>query len=232
MTVKRDIVEGLKAALPVILAAGPFGLLFGALAVDNGFSVGEAVLMSATVYAGASQMVGIDLFGDKIAPWLIVLSIFAVNFRHVLYSAVVGRKTAHWSKLQRYAGFFFLIDPQFAEAEKRAETGKPLSFVWYMSAGVPIYLTWVAEGYLGATFGKLVDNPAAYGVDFLLPIYFLGLVMGFRKRPNWLAVVIVSGVASVGAYVLVGSPWHVSIGALAGVMTAAAIAGKPKEATE
>lgn len=232
MTVKRDIVEGLKAALPVILAAGPFGLLFGALAVDNGFTVGEAVLMSATVYAGASQMVGIDLFGDKIAPWLVVLSIFAVNFRHVLYSAVVGRKTAHWSKLQRYAGFFFLIDPQFAEAEKRAETGKPLSFVWYMSAGVPIYLTWVAEGYLGATFGKLVENPAAYGVDFLLPVYFLGLVMGFRKRPNWLPVVIVAGVASVGAYALVGSPWHVSLGALAGVLTAAAIAGKPKEAAQ
>lgn len=232
MTVKRDIVEGLKAALPVILAAGPFGLLFGALAIDNGFTVGEAVLMSATVYAGASQMVGIDLFGDKIAPWLIVLSIFAVNFRHVLYSAVVGRKIRHWSKLQRYAGFFFLIDPQFAEAEKRTENGKLLSFIWYMSAGIPVYLAWVAEGFLGATFGKLVENPAAYGIDFLLPIYFLGLVMGFRKRPNWLPVVIVAGIASVGAYVLVGSPWHVSIGALAGVLTAAAIAGRPKEVAE
>jgi 4-azaleucine resistance transporter AzlC len=232
MYIKRDIIDGVKAAVPVILAAGPFGLLFGALAVDNGFTVSEAVLMSATVYAGASQMVGIDLFGDKIAPWLIVLSIFAVNFRHVLYSAVVGRQIGHWSKLQRYAGFFFLIDPQFAEAEKRTETGKPLSFVWYMATGIPIYLTWVAEGFLGATFGKLVENPAAYGVDFLLPIYFLGLVMGFRKRPNWLPVVIVSAVVSVGAYALVGSPWHVSIGALAGVLAAAAIARKPKEAEE
>ena len=47
--------------------------------------------MSATVYAGASQMVGIELFGNKVPPWLIVLSIFAVNFRHVLYSASFGR---------------------------------------------------------------------------------------------------------------------------------------------
>ena len=38
-------------------------------------------------------MVGIELFGQKVAPWLIVLSIFAVNFRHVLYSAAFG--TAH-----------------------------------------------------------------------------------------------------------------------------------------
>jgi predicted branched-subunit amino acid permease len=59
--------------------------------VDNGLSAGEAVLMSATVYAGASQMVGIELFGSDVAPWLIVFSVFAVNFRHVLYSA------AHWA---------------------------------------------------------------------------------------------------------------------------------------
>ena len=55
--------------------------------------------MSATVYGGASQMVGIELFGQKIAPWLIVLSIFAVNFRHVLYSAALGRRLAHWPLL-------------------------------------------------------------------------------------------------------------------------------------
>ena len=46
---------------------------FGALAVENGFTVAEATLMSATVYGGASQMVGIELFGQKIAPWLVVL---------------------------------------------------------------------------------------------------------------------------------------------------------------
>lgn len=230
MTVKRDIIEGLRGAVPVVLAAGPFGLLFGALAIDNGFTVGEAVLMSATIYAGASQMVGINLFGETIAPWLIVLSIFAVNFRHVLYSAVVGQQIGHWSAVQRYVAFFFLIDPQFAEAEKRTETGKPLSFVWYMAVGIPIYLAWIVEGWLGATFGSLVKNPAAYGVDFLLPIYFLGLVMGFRKRPNWLPVVAVSAVVSIGAYALVGSPWHVSIGALAGVAAAAVLAtGRPDE---
>ncbi len=232
MNAKREIADGIRSAMPVIFAAAPFGLLFGALAIDNGFSVVEAMLMSATVYAGASQMVGINLFGDHIAPWLIVLSIFAVNFRHVLYSAVVGRHIGHWSRLQRYFGFFFLIDPQFAEAEKRAEDGKTVTFLWYMSAAIAIYASWVLEGWLGAVFGKLVANPADYGVDFLLPVYFLGLVMGFRKRPSWVPVVAVSAVASIGAYVLVGSPWHVSLGALAGVLTAAAIGGKPAEAAE
>ena len=67
---------------------------------------------------------------------------------------------------------------------------------------------------------SLIPNPHALGLDFLLPIYFLGLVMGFRQRPLWLPIVLVSGVASILAYKFVGSPWHVSIGALVGIVLA------------
>jgi predicted branched-subunit amino acid permease len=49
-------------------------------------------------------------------------------------------------------------------------------------------------------------------------------VIGFRKRPLWLPVVLVSGVASMIAYKYVGSPWHVSLGAAAGILLAAAMA--------
>ena len=55
--------------------------------------------------------------------------------------------------------------------------------------GWPIYVTWVAETAIGAYFGGLIPDPHALGLDFLLPIYFLGLVMSFRKRPLWLPVV-------------------------------------------
>jgi len=46
--------------------------------------------------------------------------------------------------------------------------------------------------------------------------------MGFRKRPLWLPVVLTSAAASIVAYHLVGSPWHVSLGAAVGVLVAAA----------
>lgn len=213
--------RGMRRSIPVVIAAAPFGLLYGTLAVGNGLTVGETVLMSATIYAGASQMVGIELFGQNIAPWMLVMSIFAVNFRHVLYSAVSGRATRHWSRLKRYLAFFFLIDPQFAEAERRVTEGRPITLAWYMGLALPIYLFWVAEALVGALFGQLIPNPEAFGFDFLLPIYFLGLVMEFRERPLWLPVVAVSATASIAAYYTVGSPWHVSIGAVAGIALAA-----------
>jgi predicted branched-subunit amino acid permease len=165
-------------------------------------------------------MVGIELFGQHVAPWLIVLSIFAVNFRHVLYSASIGRRIAHWPVIQQALGYFVLTDPQFAVAERKAEAGETVGFAWYMGLGLPVYVFWGIESALGAVFGKLIPDTHALGIDFLLPIYFLGLVMGFRKRPLWLPVVIASAAASIIAYKTVGSPWHVSIGAVAGVLLA------------
>lgn len=216
-----DFWEGFRLSVPVIVAAGPFAMLFGALAVGNGFTVFEAFLMSAAVFGGASQMVGIELFGHHVAPWLIVLSIFAVNFRHVLYSAAIGRHLAHWPLIQQAVAYFILTDPQYAIAESKVESGRKVSFAFYMGAGLPVYVSWNILTALGAFFGQMIPDTHALGIDFLLPIYFLGLVMGFRKRPLWLPVVLASAAASILAYKTIGSPWHVTVGALAGVVFAA-----------
>jgi len=220
-----EFLQGMRAGLPTIIGAAPFGLLFGALAVENGLSVGETVLMSAAIYGGASQMVGIELFGQAVAPWLVVLSIFAVNFRHVLYSATLGRRIGNWPPARQAVAFFFLIDPLYAETEMKGQRGEAIGFAWYMGMALPIYALWLAESWLGATFGTLIADPGALGIDFLLPLYFLGLVMGFRGRPLWLPVVALSAGAAIAAVHLVGSPWHVSIGAAAGILFAVVMAG-------
>lgn len=230
---RRDLVAGAKLSIPVVISVAPFGLLFGALAVGKGLSVFDTILMSAAIYGGASQMVGIELFGDRIAPWLIVLSIFAVNFRHLLYSAAVGKHFAKWPLAQQAISYFLLTDPTFAETERAAERGVRTSFAWYMGMSIPLYFIWLVTTALGAVFGRLIANPQAFGFDFLLPLYFLGLLMSFRKRASWIPVVIASGLASIVAYQFVGSPWHVSLGAIAGVALAAIIgpAKRPNEST-
>ena len=220
--------RGVRLGIPVFVASAPFAVLFGAIAVKNGFTPAETVLMSATIYGGASQMVGIELFGQTTPPWLIVFAIFAVNFRHILYSAAVGRRIGHWTGVQKAIGFYFLVDPQYAELERKAENGERISFVWYVGMAAPIYILWIVNTWLGAVFGSLLPDAHALGLDFLLPIYFLGLVVGFRKRPLWLPIVIAAAVVSVIAHNLVGSPWHISIGALAGIALAAAMPVSPE----
>lgn len=221
MTRSEQFTNGMKKGFVVALSSAPFGILFGAIAVDNGFSLAEAALMSALVYGGASQLVGIELFGHHVAAWVIVLSVLAVNFRHVLYSAALAPIIGRFPLIQRLLAFFLLVDPQFAETEKREEAGKPVTVLWYMSMGGVVWVGWVVNTMIGAFFGSLIGDPKAIGIDVLLPVYFLGLTMGFRTRHNFFPVMLAGAVGSVASYHVVGSPWHISVGAAFGIAIAA-----------
>jgi predicted branched-subunit amino acid permease len=228
---KDEIRDALRRGIAVAISASPFAILFGAVAVDNGLTIAEAALMSATLYAGASQLVGVELFDHHVAPWLVVLSILAVNFRHVLYSAAIAAHIRHLTFWQKATSLFLLTDPQFAETERRADAGIRVSYVWSMVLGLTVYVPWLCLTVVGCFLGNLIGDPKALGIDVLLPIYFMGLVLGFRSRANWLPVVLASAAGSILALHFVGSPWHVSLGALAGILVAALmpLAGKESD---
>lgn len=226
---RYDFRQGLRGGAIIALSSAPFGVLFGAVAIDNGLSFLETLLMSATVYAGASQLVGIELFGQRVEPWLVVLSVFAVNFRHILYSAALAKYIQHYSPLQKALAFFLLVDPQFAEGVRRGESGQSVSFSWYFGFGAVIYVSWSISTMIGAWFGKMIGDPASIGIDILLPVYFLGMVLAFRSRWGFAPVVLASAIGSVAAYHFVGSPWHVSLGAAAGIVVATLLPLKSKD---
>ena len=220
---REEIRDAVRRGSAVALSLVPFAVLFGAVAIENGLTIAEATLMSVVVFAGAGQLVGVELFNHHAAAWLVVLSIFAVNFRHVLYSAAIARHIAHFSFVQKCFGFFLLMDPLFAESERRGDSGIVLTPRWYFLFSLSIYIPWVVMTFVGALLGNLIGNPEQIGIDVLLPVYFMGLVFRFRNRANWLPIVLASSVGSIVALYVVGSPWHVSLGALAGIAVAAAL---------
>ena len=73
----------------------------------------------------------------------------------------------------------------------------------------------------------MIGDPKALGIDVLLPIYFLGLTMSFRRRHNFMPVMAAGAVGSVVAYHVVGSPWHISVGAALGIVVAAILPPSP-----
>lgn len=224
-TSTQEFIDGFRDAITVTVAASTFGMLFGATAIKNGLSFGETIFASASIFAGASQFVYLELAGLNVPAWSIILAVFAVNFRHILYSASLGRKMRNFNLFQRYFGFFFMVDPMFGAGEHRAQT-RGLRPAYYFGFASNIYPNWVLFTAIGAWGGALIDDPAKYGLDFILPIYFLTLVMGFRSRANWLPVVIVSGITSALLYNTIGPPWHISLGALAGIFIAVVIGKK------
>jgi predicted branched-subunit amino acid permease len=49
---RQELIAGLKAASPLLVAMVPIGVVFGAIAVSKGLSTLEACLMSLLVFAG------------------------------------------------------------------------------------------------------------------------------------------------------------------------------------
>lgn len=221
-----DIRAGLRDVLPVLGAVLPFAAVFGAVAVESGLSPAEVMIASASIYAAASQYVMIDLMGQAVPIWSIVLAVFALNFRHVLYSASLGRHMGAFSFWQKALAFFLLVDPQFAASEARAAK-RGLRPAYYFAYALAIYAVWIVSNLLGVLFGSLLENPAALGLDFLLPLYFMGMIMGFHGRSHFLLILAVSAAASLIVHQTLGSPWHITVGGGIGMLVAAALS-KPK----
>lgn len=232
-----DIRRGLAASFPVTVAVSPIGALFGAVAVGNGLTVADAALMSATAYAGASQFVAVDLFGREVPAWSILLSVFAVNVRHVLYSAAIAPLVRHLRPRTKAGVFFFLADPAFGFTETEAQEGRRFSATSFFAYSALMYGVWIAATIVGGAFGRLIEHPERWAIDMLFPIYFLALVMSFRARAFFWRTATVSAVVAAVVYhgaalgLPIGPPWHVALGGLAGILAAAfSVPREPPEA--
>jgi predicted branched-subunit amino acid permease len=92
----RQLWLGMVETLPLVIAAFPFGIVFGALAQSTGLGFAVTLGMSAIVFAGASQFIAITLLAAATAFPVIVLTVFVVNLRQMLYSANLMHQVEHW----------------------------------------------------------------------------------------------------------------------------------------
>ena len=224
MAPRQLIWLALRDIAPVLLAALPFGVVIGALAAKKGLPFDQIMLMSGLIFAGASQFVALELWGMPPPFWLVVFSVLAVNFRHILYSAALGRKMLHWPAAGRYAGFALMVDPVYVLGELRG--GARLSGVYYAAIAIPLYVGWMIATALGALFGRLIEDPKDFGLDFVLAAYFIYLVAQFRERANAAPIILVSAVLALIAFLTIGPPWHIASGAFGGIVVAAGLAGR------
>lgn len=228
----KDFTQGAVAISPVCIAALPIGLVWGALATERGMGLFEIGLMSATVFAGASQFVAVGLWGTPLPVAAIVLATLMVNLRHVMMSASLARSMERFSPVQRLTALFGLADEVWALAEARAVKA-PLTPAYYAGLAVPLMLSWTPSTIAGGAFGKLIGNPALLGLDFVFSAMFIGLVVGFRGAPAWLPVVVTSAMVSALSYQVLPSPWYVIAGGVAAVTVAAILApAKPEKIME
>jgi 4-azaleucine resistance transporter AzlC len=216
----QEFREGAFDIFPIVVAACPIGLLWGTLAAGKGFSALEAWLMSATIFAGASQFVAIELWKEPVAWGALAVTVFIVNIRHILMGASLSRAIRHIPSRWHPAIAFLMADEDWAFSERRALT-QPLTLAYYFGMAIPMWVTWTTSSVIGAAVGRTLGDPAAFGFDFAFSAMFIGILAGFWKGARTGAVLAVSALVASAVKLTVPGAWYIMAGGLAGVAVAA-----------
>lgn len=193
---------GARDIFPLIVGAIPFGIIFGTLASSSGLSVAGVLGMSAFVFAGSAQFIAVGMIAAHIGWWLIVLTAFVVNLRHLLYAVSLLPYVKPLSQRWKVPLAFLLTDETFAIAIRRYEEKDPSPFKhwYYLGAALTMYLNWQLCTLLGITVGRLIPNAANWGLDFAMSVTFIGMIIPYlTTRPMGLAVAVSAFVSLVAA---------------------------------
>jgi 4-azaleucine resistance transporter AzlC len=207
---------GLVASVPIVLGYLPVAMAFGLAAKGAGFAPFEATLISALIFAGASQFVLVSMVATGTPILFAALICLALNIRHLIYGPSLATKLKADRDKRLAIISFGITDEVFSTSlSQLGNIDKQYQMNWLMGLEAGAYFTWVTATWVGAYLGDIaikylpVIEPA---FSFALPALFLTLVMPMIRKDT---ILIVIGVALISIILI-----HSGLGAYA-TLTAA-----------
>ena len=215
----KIFLKGIIDVSPLMIPVVPFGLIFGVLSIDIGFSPIETMGMSLIVFGGASQIVLLQLFSGGASSLVIISSVGAVNSRHLLYGAVVSEHLSDLKLIWKILISYFLIDQAFAVSNEYLKKNKNKNNYFHLvGGGATCWVIWQSTTFLGIILGSAI--PKELGLSFAVPLTFLALLVNdFRKLKN-VVVIITSGLVATLGYNYIPFKAYVIVAALVGLFVA------------
>jgi 4-azaleucine resistance transporter AzlC len=190
----RNFLAGVRAEIPLLIGVFPFGMIYGALALNAGLSTSAAQMMSSIVFAGSAQFITTQLVHEATPGFVIVLTIAVVNLRHVLYSASLAPYVASLSTRWKTLLAYLLTDEAYAPTVIRYEEEgvTPYGHFFFLGAGLALWTGWQISTALGIFLGSAI--PASWSLDFALPLTFIAMVVPVLKNRPAIAAALSAGV--------------------------------------
>ena len=167
--------QGVKAVSPLLPGIFPFAVIAGATAIELGIPTLQALALSWIVFAGASQLVILEMW-QREAPALILLATaLVVNLRFTMYSAAMAPHfrglSARWKSLLAY----LLTDQAYLLSIGRYEEKVEGAKWFYMGVAMTLWIVWQAGTVTGIFLGNTL--PDSWSLDFAVPLSFLALLI-------------------------------------------------------
>ncbi len=216
----REFLAGCRDEAPLLLGCVPFGMIYGIAALAAGVPAWVAQLASAVVFAGAAQLVVVQMLAAGAGALPVTLTTGLLNLRHVLYSASMAEYVRHLPRRWRLLLAYLLTDEAYAVAvlryQRHAEQGgrsgeaaapQPDLRHWYfLGAGVTLWASWQLATACGLVFGATI--PPEWELDFAVPLTFIALTtLLLRERAGQAA----AAVAALGALAFAALPYKLGL---------------------
>jgi predicted branched-subunit amino acid permease len=184
--------EGVRAAVPLALVVGIFGVSWGVLAGNTGMSVSAALVMSSTTFGASAQFAAVSILANGGGVGAAVVAAVLLNARYgpiALSVAPVITGNAGLRLLQSH----LVIDESWALANRG---GGRFDRRMLVGAGAVMYVAWVGGTAAGIVAGNLLGDPASLGLDAAFPALFVALLAPqVRKRRPVAAAVLGAAIA-------------------------------------
>lgn len=207
---------GFRQLVPISLFVPvSFGVAFGLAATQTGLEESSIIIMSMLVFAGAAQFAALDLWGTQVPMIPLLITVFAINARHLLMGATLYPWVRHLSPVKRYGTMLVVSDVNWAmamHAFSRGQSGLGL----LLGGGLALWTFWVLGTWLGIYLGGAIHEPQRLGLDMVMGCFLLAMVVGGEKSLRMLVVWIAAACSSLLAYRYLPDNSHVLVGALAG----------------
>ena len=212
---------GVKHTLALLPGTAVFGAAFGTVAAQKGLTLAEAAAMSVFVFSGAAQMVAMEIWSNPITIGTILTlaaSTLVVGLRMVLMGASLRPWLGTLPPAQIYPPLLLNTDSTWLIAVRYRESGGTDPSV-LCGAGLSLWAIWQASTIAGYAIGNLIANPERYGLDLILPIFFVAMLVPLWRGPRRAAPWAIAGAVALIVQYLVPGYWYIVIGSLAGAFS-------------
>lgn len=165
--------KGLRIVAPLAPAVLALGASLGVLARASDFSATAVIVMSATTFAGSSQVAAISVLGAGGGVVAAVVAALLLNVRYAPIGITVAQsfRGPVWRRLAQAQ---LVVDESWA----LAGGGTPrFDRRVMLGVGTGIWVCWVGGTAIGALLGGVVSDPSAFGLDGAFAALFLALLI-------------------------------------------------------
>ena len=183
---RKEFFAGMKAGMPVCVGYFSVSFGFGAMAIVQGLTVWQAILISASNLTSAGQFAGLTVITVGATILEMILTQVVINSRYALMSLALGQRLgSNVGTGKRLIAAFFNTDEVFALGMSR---GKNLTTAFFVGAGVVAALGWVSGTAMGAVAGSLLPESVQMALGVMLYGMFIAIVVPQAKEKKTILI--------------------------------------------